>query len=72
MFISHRLATQYGFGLVEAPMALVIPSEREAALEFATRIDRQADALLAEGSSPRDLFDANQRAAELRDLAGRA
>ena len=49
MFISHRLPTQYGPALVSEPARLMIPTDPTAALAFAIRTDRQADALLAEG-----------------------
>jgi hypothetical protein len=49
MFISHRLATQYGPALVSEPQGIAIPSDPVAALAFAIRTDREADALLAAG-----------------------
>ncbi len=49
MFIDHRLPTQYGRALVSEPTPLTIPRDAAAAMAFAIRIDRQADALLAEG-----------------------
>lgn len=49
MFISHRLSTSYGSALCSEPRALVIPSAPSDALAFASMVDRQADACLAEG-----------------------
>jgi hypothetical protein len=49
MFISHRLATQYGPALVSESRGLTIPTDPDDALAFARRTDREADALLAAG-----------------------
>lgn len=49
MFISPRISTSYGSALCSEPRALVIPTAPAAALAFASLIDRQADACLAEG-----------------------
>ena len=50
MFISYQtLRTAHGRSLCSEPIAMVIPSAPAAALEFAFRIDRQADELLFEG-----------------------
>jgi hypothetical protein len=49
MFIAHRLPTSYGPVRISAPALFAIPSSPTAAMEFASRIDRQADACLAEG-----------------------
>ncbi len=48
MFIS-RIQTFYGSRLAVPPMPRVIPNDPAAALAFASRIDREADQLLAEG-----------------------
>lgn len=49
MFTAHYLHTSYGRALCSEPRALVIPTAPAAALAFASLIDRQADACLAEG-----------------------
>ena len=56
MYFDHRFPTQYGRALVSAPTGLTIPTDPQAALAFATRADREADALLNEGR-----FDAAER-----------
>ena len=48
MFIS-RIHTAYGSRLAVPPKPINIPSDPIAALAFATRADREADQLLAEG-----------------------
>jgi len=47
--ISHRFPTSFGLALASPLRPLAIPSSPAAALAFATRVDRQADAYLAEG-----------------------
>ena len=47
--LCSRFPTQYGRALCSAPSGITIPDDRAAALAFAFRIDREADALLAEG-----------------------
>jgi hypothetical protein len=49
MFISHRISTQYGPGLVSHPRRLTIPDDPAAALAFARQQDRAADVMLSEG-----------------------
>lgn len=49
MFLPHRFSSSYGSVLCNEPRTLAIPSTPAAALAFASMIDRQADACLAEG-----------------------
>ncbi len=49
MVIIHRFPTAYGPALCSEPVLRTIPSEPAAALLFASRVDREADAHLAEG-----------------------
>jgi len=49
LFIHHRLKTSYGPVRCSAPDAVTIPANPDEALRFASRVDREADALLAEG-----------------------
>ncbi len=49
MFISSRICTAYGKALASEPPRLIIPTDPVAALAFACRADREADALLASG-----------------------
>lgn len=43
------IRTAYGFRLAVEPQQITIPNDPIAALAFASRIDREADQLLAEG-----------------------
>ena len=49
MFIKPRITTAYGPVLCDHPKTIVIPASPDNALIFAARVDRQADAMLAEG-----------------------
>jgi hypothetical protein len=49
MFIPRKFPTFYGSRLAVPPAPIVIPDDPAAALEFASRVDRESDALLAEG-----------------------
>ena len=49
LIVQHRLPMQFGRGLSIEPRGLTIPSDPAAALAFAIRTDREADALLAAG-----------------------
>lgn len=49
MFIDHKISSFYGRVRADAPTPLVIPTDPAAALVFASRIDREADHMLADG-----------------------
>lgn len=49
MFPDYRISSFYGRVRAVDPMPLVIPTDPAAALIFASRIDREADQMLADG-----------------------
>ena len=49
MYIDHTIRTFYGRVQAVPPTPVVIPSNPADAIAFASRIDREADALLSEG-----------------------